>query len=51
MTAIMTKLGATSRMQAAGIAAARGLMEEQMVDVHASLVARASPIEMRMQYA
>ena len=34
MTAIMTKLGATSRTQAAGIAATRGLVEQRAAMRH-----------------
>jgi len=44
MTAIMTKLGATSRTQAAGIAASRGLVEEQAHTQRAPLAVRANPI-------
>jgi two-component system NarL family response regulator len=51
MTAIMTKLGATSRTQAAGIASARGLVEERVLDRPAPLAARARPIASRMQLA
>jgi DNA-binding NarL/FixJ family response regulator len=57
MTAIMTKLGATSRTQAAGIASARGLVEERVLErpappaSPASPASRASPIAPGMQLA
>ena len=51
MTAIMTKLNATSRTQAASIAATRGLVEERMRMPRVPLVPRASSIELQAQYA
>lgn len=51
MTAIMTKLGATSRTQAAGIAASRGLVEEQVVAQRAPITLRVSPIALQAQFA
>lgn len=51
MTGIMTKLGATSRTQAAGIAASRGLVEEQVMVQRAPLSTRASPVALQAQFA
>jgi two-component system NarL family response regulator len=51
MTGIMTKLGATSRTQAAGIAASRGLVEEQVPAPSAPLALRASAIALQAQFA
>lgn len=52
MTAIMTKLGASSRTQAAGIAATRGLVEQRMhVQPPALLAPRARLLESRTQLA
>jgi len=51
MTAIMTKLGATSRTQAAGIAAARGLVDEPVLPHRAPLPAHEGQTEHRTQFA
>ncbi len=51
MTAIMTKLNATSRTQAAGIAATRGLVAERVFVRPAPLASRASLTASRMQVA
>ena len=52
MTAIMTKLGASSRTQAAGIAAARGLVEQHVhVQPPALLAPRTRLFESRAQLA
>jgi len=51
MTAIMTKLNATSRTQAAGIAATRGLVAERVFEPPAPLASRAGLIASRMQLA
>jgi DNA-binding NarL/FixJ family response regulator len=51
MSAIMNKLGATSRTQAAGIAAARGLVEEHVHPQLAALAARGGPTAQRTQFA
>ena len=51
MTAIMTKLNATSRTQAAGIASARGLVEERVIARPAPLASRAGLMAPRTQFA
>ena len=51
MTAIMTKLGATSRTQAASIATARGLVEETVLVQHAPLLPRTHSNALRPQFA
>jgi len=51
MSAIMTKLGATSRTHAAGIAATRGLIEERTHVQPATLSPRAACVEPRTQFA
>ena len=51
MTAIMTKLNATSRTQAAGIAATRGLVAERVFVQPAPLASRVGLIASRMQLA
>jgi two-component system NarL family response regulator len=51
MSAIMTKLDATSRTQAAGIATTRGLVEDPMLAQRVPRVPRASTIELRAQFA
>ena len=52
MTAIMAKIGATSRTQAAGIAANRGLVEEQWTSDDASFVVpHAKPADIWVQCA
>lgn len=48
MSAIMTKLGAASRTQAAGIAAARGLVEEHAPAASGPLALRPGRIDARM---
>jgi DNA-binding NarL/FixJ family response regulator len=45
VSAIMTKLGATSRTQAAGIASSRGLVEERVRVQPAALASRAGPVQ------
>ena len=49
MTAIMSKLGATSRTQAAGIAATRGLVEQRAVMRHMAARRRAGTVGVRAQ--
>ena len=49
MTAIMSKLGATSRTQAAGIATERGLVEHRAVIRQPSTPRRARALEARAQ--
>jgi len=51
MTAIMTKLNATSRTQAAGIAATRGLVAERVFVRPAPLASRVDRVAPRMQLA
>jgi two-component system NarL family response regulator len=51
MTAIMSKLGATSRTQAAGIATERGLVQERVIAHPLPFAARARRIASRMQLA
>jgi hypothetical protein len=51
MTAIMTKLNATSRTQAAGIAATRGLVAERVFVQPAPLTPRVGLIASLMQLA
>jgi two-component system NarL family response regulator len=51
MTAIMSKLGATSRTQAAAIAAERGLVQERVLAQPVPFAARAGLIASRMQLA
>jgi len=51
MSAIMTKLDASSRTHAARIATARGLVEEHVPAQRAMLLPRAGAFEMRAQFA
>ena len=51
MSAIMTKLGATSRTQAAGIAAARGLVEDSLPSQPTAFSARGRPGALQAQAA
>ena len=51
MTSIMSKLGATSRTQVAGIAAARGLIEPHAATLHMAARLRASAVGARAQLA
>jgi DNA-binding NarL/FixJ family response regulator len=51
VSAIMSKLGAMSRTQAADIAAARGLVQERLLAQPAALAPRADPIESPTQVA
>lgn len=51
MSAIMTKLGATSRTQAAGIAVARGLVDDRAPTLSPSAKVRPGLLDSRMQAA
>lgn len=51
MSAIMTKLGASSRTHAAGIASSRGLVEDRVSAPHVHFASRERRLEPRVQFA